>query len=80
MEVLQTRNVGPVPARQPSHALNDHIDVDLLRSSLVAFLVDQVKGQVPLGRVLVPDGRSELVTVAEEAFELVLGSDALEVL
>lgn len=79
LEVLQAGDVGPVPPGQTSHPLNDDVDVDLLLTVLLALLVDEVKREVPLGGLFVPDGRDELVAEAEEALELVLGGDAPQV-
>lgn len=80
LEVVQARELGPVPARQAAHALDDDVDVNLLRARLVTLFVDKVKSQAPLGGVFVPDRRGELVTVAQEALKLVLCGDALKVL
>ncbi len=76
---MQAGDVGPVPPGQTSHSLNDDVDVDLLLAVLLALLVDEVKREVPLGGLFVPDGRDELVAEAEEALELVLGGDTTQV-
>jgi hypothetical protein len=79
LKVVNTLDTRPVPPRESTETLNDNVVYLLLLARLLALLVQDVEAKVPFRLLLVPLGRSKAVTVAEEAVELVLGGDLLEV-
>lgn len=79
LEVMKTLDLRPVPPRESSQSLNNDIIHLLLLPDLLALLVQHIKLEVPFRLFVVPLGRSEAMSVAEEAVELVFFGDVLEV-
>lgn len=76
---MDALDVGPVPARKSAHALENDVGNVYLLSHLLASFVQNVERQSPLSVLLAPLGGDETVMEADEALEIVLGDDALQV-